>query len=97
MTKPTTTILLTALPWWDDVPNPPMMGYALTTDGAGVLSHFSSSLDYSKHDLTVLHKRDYDEMYPDGYELVWIDNPENDERWQAALKLNREKPEGVNQ
>jgi hypothetical protein len=31
----------------------------------------------------------YAKCFPEGYELVWIDNPDTDERWLEALKLNK--------
>jgi len=67
-------------------------GFALAEDGEGLASHLSSSIDFSKHDmgLTSNWKHNvYEKLYPGGFELVWIDKPETDERWQAALALNK--------
>jgi len=89
-------IYLTCFPYsWgghDDV-----HGQALSEDGAGLAGHLSSNKDWAKHDLglTSNWKHDiYDEHYPQGYELVWIDDPRTDPRWQAALALNKAKHEG---
>jgi len=72
-------------------------GQALAEDGTGLAGHLSSSESWAKHDmgLTSDWKHDtYDEHYPQGYELVWIDNHSTDPRWQAALALNKAKHEG---
>lgn len=71
-----------------------VIGYALGEDGQGLASHLSSSVNFSKHDmgLTSDWKHDhYKTCYPDGYELVWLDDPDNDERWLEALKRNAER------
>lgn len=70
-----------------------VIGYALGEDGQGLASHLSSNSEWSKHDmgLTSDWKRDhYMKIYPEGCELIWIDNPDLDERWQKALELNRQ-------
>jgi len=69
-----------------------VVGFALAEDGFCLASHLSSSISFSKHDmgLTGNWKHDvYAEYYPNGFELVWIDSPETDERWQKALALNK--------
>lgn len=71
-------------------------GCALGEDGQGLATHLSSNIDWSKHDmgLTSDWKHDhYAKVYPEGYELVWIDNPDQDERWQKALELNQKRKE----
>ena len=71
-----------------------VLGYALAKDGTCLASHLSSNVDFSKHDmgLTSNWKHDhYAKAYPEGYELVWIDNPENDPRWQKAHELNAQQ------
>ena len=73
-----------------------VMGYALAEDGTALASHLSSSEGFSKHDmgLTSDWKHDtYSKFYPDGFELKWIDYPEEDDRWLAAIKLNKAKHE----
>jgi len=69
-----------------------VIGFALSEDGQGLASHLSSSIDFSKHDmgLTSDWKHDhYQKSYPEGYELIWVDDADTDPRWQAALKLNK--------
>jgi len=73
-----------------------VIGHALCEDGTGLASHLSSSEGFSKHDmgLTSDWKHDtYKEHCPDGFELEWVDDPENHEGWMAALKLNKAKSE----
>ena len=75
-----------------------VMGYALGEDGQGLASHLSSGIGYSKHDmgLTSDWKHDiYKETYPQGYELVWIDDPDNSEEWKKAISLNKTKKESA--
>ncbi len=72
-----------------------VIGYALGEDGQELASHLSSGIEWSKHDmgLTSTWKHDhYASVYPDGYELVWIDDPDTDERWLKAMKLNNTRP-----
>ncbi len=72
-----------------------VIGYALGEDGQGLASHLSSNIDYSKHDmgLTSDWKHEvYKEVYPEGYELIWIDDADNDERWLKAIELNKQRP-----
>lgn len=74
-------------------PGGDVMGYALAEDGTGIASHLSSSVGFAKHDMGLSsdwkHEH-YREHAPDGYELVWIDDPKNDPRWLAVLELNRQ-------
>jgi len=72
--------------------NGDVIGQALAEDGEGLASHLSSNESWAKHDMGLRGDRKheiYKEHYPDGYELVWIDDPSTDSRWQAALTLNR--------
>jgi len=73
-----------------------VMGYALAEDGHGLTSHYSSNKEFSKHDLglTSNWKHDvYAKYYPEGFELVWIDDPDNSEEWKKVYSLNQETPE----
>lgn len=68
-----------------------VIGYALCEDGYGLASHLSSSKEWSMHDMG--YESDwkheiYKEHCPEGYELIWIEDADNDERWIKALKLN---------
>ena len=67
-------------------------GYALAEDGTGICGHFSSSIAFSKHDLGLTSdwKHDlYASHYPDGYDLEWVDDPDNHEGFQKAFELNQ--------
>lgn len=69
-------------------------GLALAEDGTGLCAHISSDPKWAQHDMgltSTWHHDAYKAHYPDGFELVWIADPEHDERWQAALALNRAK------
>ncbi len=69
-----------------------VMGYAMAEDGEGLGSHLSSNSSFSKHDmgLTSDWKHEaYDKHYPDGFELVWLDDPESDTGWVRAFDLNK--------
>jgi len=71
-----------------------VIGYALCEDGHGLVSHVSSSIEWSKHDMGFLnstwHHDTYKEHCPEGFELIWIDDADNDERWLDAVKLNEQ-------
>jgi len=69
-----------------------VLGFAVAEDGTGLCSHLSSNEEWSKHDmgLTSNWKHDiYNKHYPDGYELVWVDDPDNSPEYQAAFVLNK--------
>lgn len=73
-------------------PGGDVMGYALAQDGHCLCSHFSSSIGFAKHDmgLTSDWKHEHYKAHaPDGYTLIWIDDPETDARWIAAVALNK--------
>lgn len=60
---------------------------ALSEDGEFLAGHVSSSEGFAKHDigLTSDWKHDaYKERYPDGYELVWVDDPKGHADLMAA-------------
>lgn len=71
-------------------------GYALAEDGICIASHLSSNVYFSKHDLGLTsnwNHENYDKHYPKGYELIWVEQPEDDSRWQAAMVLNQKLKE----
>lgn len=77
-----------------------VMGYALAEDGTGLASHLSSNEDFSKHDIGLTsnwHHEAYEEHYPDGFELEWVDDPENHELFNAAYELNKQKAQATAQ
>jgi hypothetical protein len=71
-------------------------GMALAEDGQVLTSHLSTNLDYLKGDLGFLEtsmgkiKREkFAEHYPDGFEVIWLDNPQEDAGYMAALARNQ--------
>ena len=70
-----------------------VVGAALAEDGHGLAGHFSSNESFLKHDLglTSIWKHDrYKAHYPDGYELAWLDKPDDDPRCVKAMELNEQ-------
>ena len=68
-------------------------GMALCEDGRYIAGHVSSSEGFFKHDMGLTsdwHHDDYKSACPDGYELVYVDDPRNHEGLMAAYKLNQE-------
>lgn len=66
----------------------------MTENGVVLATHLSSSIEWSKHDLGLTSDwkhHIYSEACPDGYELVWIDEPHKDPRWKDAIALNHGK------
>lgn len=69
-----------------------VLGYALAEDGTGLASHISTNKFYSQHDLGLTSNwkhEGYALHYPSGYELEWVENPEEHEGWKAAMALNQ--------
>jgi hypothetical protein len=69
-----------------------VLGFALAEDGHGLCSHLSSGVAWSKHDMGLTsewHHDTYKEHYPNGFELEWVDNPENHDGYLKALALNK--------
>ncbi|MGG3987432.1 hypothetical protein [Bacillus smithii] len=65
---------------------------ALAEDGHVLAEHVSSNEYWAKHDIGVTSdwKHDsYKSFYPNGYEVVWLDDPLADERCVAAIELNK--------
>jgi hypothetical protein len=72
------------------------LAYSLAEDGQGLCSHLSSSIGWAKHDIgftSNTHHDLYDECYPDGYQLIWLDDPKKDEGWKKAMELNKKQAE----
>jgi len=67
---------------------------ALSEGGEVLTRHTSSSKGWAKHDIGITsdwkHKI-YDEKYPEGWELIWVDDPEekvkNDADFALAARL----------
>ena len=67
--------------------------YALAEDGTGICGHFSSTIGFAKHDMGITsdwkHEH-YKKHYPDGYELIWVDDPDTHEGFLDAYKLHQQ-------
>jgi hypothetical protein len=65
----------------------------LAEDGVCLSGHASSTEDWAKHDIGMESdwKHDlYKAHYPGGYELVWLDKPDDNADCLEALKKNQE-------
>jgi hypothetical protein len=65
---------------------------ALCEDGHCLAQHLSSSEGWAKHDIGINSnwKHDnYKNHCPEGFELIWIDEPENSEEVDLAYSLNQ--------
>lgn len=69
-----------------------IVGMAMAEDGTFIASHVSSHYQWFRHDMGLTsdwkHEH-YKKQYPDGYELVEVEDPRNHEGLQAAYKLNQ--------
>lgn len=68
------------------------IGQALAEDGHGLGNHISSGPHFSKMDMSnKYHQQEYIEYYPDGYELIWIEDVVKcSEEFDKAYQLNLE-------
>lgn len=71
---------------------------ALSEDGDFLAQHVCSTPAYGPHDIGVvgtLQHEKYEKAYPEGFEVIWIDDVD-DERLKAAyakhLEKNKEQP-----
>lgn len=68
--------------------------HALAEDGTGICGHYSSSITFAKHDMGLTsdwkHEH-YKKHYPDGYELIWVDDPDTHAGFLAANELHQQK------
>ena len=67
---------------------------ALAEDGTPLANHLSGSQYYAYHDMgfSSYRKHDiYNNHYPDGFTLVWLDDPMSHEGFKRAVKRNHEK------
>lgn len=69
---------------------------ALTEGGKFIAGHISSNERWARHDIGITSdwKHEiYEEEYPDGYELEWVDDPINHagilEAYEKHKKLNK--------
>ena len=71
-----------------------VMGYALADDGTALAGHFSSDENFSKHDMGFTSDwkhENYRKHYPGGFELEWVDDPDNNEAFKAAFALYKQQ------
>jgi hypothetical protein len=81
-----------ALPWT----NGDVMAVSIAEDGTELALHQSSNVQWAKHDLGYERSKwrheAYENHYPDGFELEWVDDVTGHEGLQAALERHRAKP-----
>lgn len=70
------------------------VGKAVAEDGTDLGGRFCSSLRWVKLDMGFgssggMHTK-YAEHYPNGYHLVWVEDPDNHPELQAALERGRQ-------
>jgi len=69
---------------------------AISEEGRNLCSHLSSSIEWAKHDIGITSDwkhNIYKGFYPDGYELVWVDDPESEEFQEILDRANNFKEE----
>lgn len=75
-----------------------MLVESLCEDGTFLSQHFSSSVSFAKHDIGInsdwQHDK-YKEHCPEGFELIWVDDPEDSEEMNAAYEIHLSKNEIV--
>lgn len=65
-------------------------------EGEVLAMHLSSNPSFSQHDLGLTSDWKHDKYraaHPEGFELVWVDDPDNHEGFRAALAKNHARPE----
>ena len=77
-----------------------VVGLAIAEDGRCVGQHVSSSDAFAKHDMgadghQAMHWHDYVKLYPNGFEVIWVDDarpgPNEHAGLATAYALNQEK------
>lgn len=66
---------------------------ALAEDGNYLSGHLSSNEHWARHDIGITSDwkhEEYKKHYPDGYELIWLDEPMEDEGFKLAVQKNEE-------
>ena len=67
---------------------------ALSEDGYMLTSHISTNRSFAMTDMGWNNNNDkhqqYKEHYPDGYNVAWVDDPEDHRGVQEAIRLNKE-------
>ncbi len=79
-----------------------LLAQALCEDGHGLGSHISSSPDFARYDIGESRADKYAEMFPNGYELIWLGSwteAQQDADFAAAVALNKtrftKEPDGA--
>lgn len=74
--------------------NGDVISQAIAEDGTPLGSHLSSNESFAKHDMGITstwkHEH-YAAHYPDGFDVVWVDDEEKCEGLDHALWLSREQ------
>lgn len=66
---------------------------AICEDGHALGGHFSSNESWAKHDIGLTSDRKHDkykEHCPEGFQLIWVEDPKNHKELGEAYKLNQE-------
>lgn len=77
-----------------------VIGFAMLDTGLCIASHLSSNVEWAKHDMGIRSnwKHDtYQQHCLEGYELVWVNEPDSHDEWKAAYDLNQSKKTIVSQ
>ena len=76
-----------------------VLALAVNDKGEDVAYHISSSLSFAKNDIGLTSKlkhTHYDSLFPEGWEMVWVDIPGKDPHTKAsyarAFNLDQELP-----
>jgi hypothetical protein len=76
-----------------------LVSASMAEDGTALCSHVSSNIAWAKHDIGIgseFHHDTYRKFYPDGYELVWVDDPDEHPGLAEAYRKHQLKyPETV--
>lgn len=70
-------------------PKPNHIGYAMASDGAMLCQRAYDSVDWAKAGLglgadSTVNRKTYEEAYPSGYDLVWLDDRYASADWWVA-------------
>lgn len=63
---------------------------SLCEDGRFAGSHFSSSDAFARQDIEHLHADEHRELYPDGFEFVFVVDPLSHRGLMEAYRLNQQ-------
>ncbi len=66
---------------------------SICEDGHCLSQHISSSIGFAKHDIGInsdIKHENYKKHCPEGYELIWVDDPKDCPELDAAYAKNQE-------